>query len=986
MRADNLTKNQDEKYAHLPSAQLRHTEQAGTPVEPDFYSGSQLSSNRHDAGLGRGQADVANDVLGVRDGEERGSFIKSIGTPAAAQNKPAKIQQLFTGKNLRSKASMLTAVSLLVGGGGFMTVMFAPASAIVQMKEIFTQSFNDQLKAVDSRSTSLIKAKFKSGGAEPCGAVKIKCELGEMTDNEVKDFESKNEKIKINRTDIVDGKGKIASIVFTDEGKAPEVYRTADQFSAALQNSEGFRTAWGTVDNPTFKSVSDPTSREVFAKDKASKNYDLTGQNDEERQKKLNDIAGGQENIEAASLTKHTDKDGNTTYTDDSGHTLSQSQVDEAGKISDNASVLQKAGGLTGVVAGTAEKAVAVDSIAENTCSAWTGLGDISIAAKTVQKQQEIREALALVLTLADKTKAGDASEEATNFAGNILMKSQPDSQVIDDSKLSSPSTGKLPLISDPEKGGNAFDSFRYKVESSGIMEKMSSRASKFSFTGGSAAIIDAIRSAVSKVVTGGNSNPKAINKACGVVRNGFVRIGALGLGVVTGAATLGIATAVQAGLSVAWSIAQPAIEAKIGDIMTGNIVNNVYGLDAGEVVGNGTDALLSDIAQARGMPPVTDQAGMDYISQNRQTASAYNQDQQYLARGTPFDVNNRYSFLGSMLFNFTPTILESRQNTSVAMMNMASLIPTTFATISGTVHAANALPDEYFNSCPDLDYQSYSIKADPGCVVRHYMPQNSLNLDPLDNAQWMSDTGNIDPDSDTGEAKDNGQSWNYVKFMTQCVNRTQPYGDGSDEDQGDGSACYSTENEPLNMHFRTYTMDLSVDGGQKDHEQSTPITTGAGDNTKAKAGPNGWVFPTVASDLITRKFGDSGFTGVDLAGSSVALTNQQPIYAAKDGIVVAAGKADGYGNWVVIQHDADATGKVFYSVYGNIDDDGVLVSVNQKVKAGDQIAKIGSADMINGPHLRFEVWDGSPLAGGKSIDPTSIVEGARPVASGVST
>jgi murein DD-endopeptidase MepM/ murein hydrolase activator NlpD len=253
-----------------------------------------------------------------------------------------------------------------------------------------------------------------------------------------------------------------------------------------------------------------------------------------------------------------------------------------------------------------------------------------------------------------------------------------------------------------------------------------------------------------------------------------------------------------------------------------------------------------------------------------------------------------------------------------------------------------------------------------------------------------MSDTGNIDPDTDTGDPKDNGQSWNYVKFMAECVNRTQPLGENENENDGDGTACYSAENEPLNMHFRTYTMDLSVNGAIKDNRQSTPISTGAGDSSKGKVGPNGWVFPTIASDTIVRQFGVEGFTGVDIAGSSVALTNQQPIYAAKSGTVIAAGKAAGYGNWVVIQNDPDTDGKAYYTVYGNIDDDGILVNssdVNKKVhvNAGDQIAKIGGANTKNGPHLRFEVWDGSPLAGGKPIDPTTIVNGARPAAGGTS-
>lgn len=75
-----------------------------------------------------------------------------------------------------------------------------------------------------------------------------------------------------------------------------------------------------------------------------------------------------------------------------------------------------------------------------------------------------------------------------------------------------------------------------------------------------------------------------------------------------------------------------------------------------------------------------------------------------------------------------------------------------------------------------------------------------------------MADTGNIDPESETGDAKDNGQPWNYVKFLEQCAHRTVGWGEDQSENEGDGSNCIDPANESLNRHFRVYTMDQSID------------------------------------------------------------------------------------------------------------------------------------------------------------------------------
>ena len=107
-----------------------------------------------------------------------------------------------------------------------------------------------------------------------------------------------------------------------------------------------------------------------------------------------------------------------------------------------------------------------------------------------------------------------------------------------------------------------------------------------------------------------------------------------------------------------------------------------------------------------------------------------------------------------------------------------------------------------------------------------------------------------------------------------------------------------------------------------------------------------------------------------------------KPIFATRDGKVIAAGPASGFGNWIVIQHEVD--GQRYDSVYGHMYNDGVLVKQGDEVKAGQEIGAIGNAGQSTGPHLHFEIWRGGhrQMAGGTAIDPKPLVsrtEGAQP-------
>ncbi|WP_422204948.1 M23 family metallopeptidase [Mycobacterium sp.] len=115
------------------------------------------------------------------------------------------------------------------------------------------------------------------------------------------------------------------------------------------------------------------------------------------------------------------------------------------------------------------------------------------------------------------------------------------------------------------------------------------------------------------------------------------------------------------------------------------------------------------------------------------------------------------------------------------------------------------------------------------------------------------------------------------------------------------------------------------------------------------------FVMPT--KGIFTSGFGYRW--GVLHAGIDLANSIGTPIHAVSDGVVIDAGPTAGYGMWVKLRH-ADGT----VTLYGHVNT--TLVSVGQRVMAGDQIATMGNRGNSTGPHLHFEVL----LGGTQRIDP----------------
>lgn len=115
---------------------------------------------------------------------------------------------------------------------------------------------------------------------------------------------------------------------------------------------------------------------------------------------------------------------------------------------------------------------------------------------------------------------------------------------------------------------------------------------------------------------------------------------------------------------------------------------------------------------------------------------------------------------------------------------------------------------------------------------------------------------------------------------------------------------------------------------------------------------------------------------GTQHRGVDLAAKDGTPIYAAQAGTVAYIGEADGFGQWIVIDHPAaEGAGTTVYGHMWNAFATGL--KRGDWVKAGQLIAYVGANGGSTGPHLHFEVHP-TVWRQGSQIDPAPWLAGAR--------
>jgi lipoprotein NlpD len=113
--------------------------------------------------------------------------------------------------------------------------------------------------------------------------------------------------------------------------------------------------------------------------------------------------------------------------------------------------------------------------------------------------------------------------------------------------------------------------------------------------------------------------------------------------------------------------------------------------------------------------------------------------------------------------------------------------------------------------------------------------------------------------------------------------------------------------------------------------------------------------FQWPAAGSVIKGYGDSN------KGLDIAVKEGSPVKAAADGQVLFVGQVRGYGNLVIVKHDA-----TYVTAYGN--NKSIDVKQGASVKQGQRIATAGKTD-DEPVRVHFEIRQG-----GKAINPTGLL------------
>jgi len=97
--------------------------------------------------------------------------------------------------------------------------------------------------------------------------------------------------------------------------------------------------------------------------------------------------------------------------------------------------------------------------------------------------------------------------------------------------------------------------------------------------------------------------------------------------------------------------------------------------------------------------------------------------------------------------------------------------------------------------------------------------------------------------------------------------------------------------------------------------------------------------------------------------GVDYAAPKGTPVISVADGVVVESGFSGGFGNMVVVQHNARQS-----TLYAHLSK--IAVRKGQTIKQGDNLGAVGATGWATGPHLHFEF-----RINGRHVDPLTLAQ-----------
>lgn len=914
-------------------------------------------------------------------------------TPGSRTKKPQSNSRgrRFTGfiKGLRRKSPAIAIALFLAGGSSAIIVSLAPGTPLLMMADILDRDLNTQLSAVDKTTTQLWRNKIGTTTKGSCGVVKVACRYETVNMDKMEKTlrrinASSSDKLMMTFDEnkgFTEKRGRIKTISLINADGTRIDANSAAEFTRLMKSEPAFRAKMYMVYSPRFSVYKGKEIMDFLKKNKLSYAAFEKKKTTKEMREELDKQASSKADVEVDKLKAVKDKDGNDTgeYEDSNGTRYTAEEAEAQNN-------LQKSLDASPSVADTVKnvsKGIAAVNVLDTACTIKTLDEAVRIAAKTTQQGDMIRKNFTDIDKPSSTIRAEMATPELVEAASTPLMEQEANTKVADESKLGETPNGQsLPQVDNPRAGKNAFDAELVRVsrdQDYGGVNNMSIR-SKTLLVGGSM---------VSKLGNAAQLMEKILStRTCKVVQNNYMRAGTFVLAVGLGLVTFGAGTAASVSASLALGAMAPLLIAKLASIAAGRITEGLTGTDLGNGYAIGADAKYNGMARSQGMITMSPDEMTTYQNGKRETLQAYDELDRLTAADAPFDYTNKFSFLGSLARTTMPIAASLRtidtQHLGGALAALPSVATTAMSTVAMPLTHASSdyiVKKDRYTYCNDPDYAKLgpNVAINPTCVMVFGLPENAMEMDPVENAKWMAAHGEIIADSDSGDPADNDADWNYKKFLAQCVEQQPGASEDIEADPTNGAGCVSAANKEKNAHYAKFKLSLGINAGL---DQDLPGLDGGSEQAYdggagGKVGLDGWAYPTDKSKTsVSSGFGMRDGTrhnGIDLAGPL-----DTPIHAARDGDVIAAGPAQGFGNWIVIRHTVN--GQRVDTVYGHMQAHTLLVKVGDKVTAGQPIAGIGSEGQSTGPHLHFEVWPGgrSDMGGsGQPVDPKPYLDKA---------
>ena len=402
-------------------------------------------------------------------------------------------------------------------------------------------------------------------------------------------------------------------------------------------------------------------------------------------------------------------------------------------------------------------------------------------------------------------------------------------------------------------------------------------------------------------------------------------------------------------------------------DSMTGhNLAPNIAGEDFVNAAVSGGGKLFGTVALARGNNILPKDKAIAYVSrQNELIAKRAKIDQQ---SRSPFDIHSQNTFIGSLisknigLINKTDTISSTLANIiNATKKQLASLTPLSKA--QSQIDLMNSL-----SMCEDTQKQALgdSLGLDMMCNYVLGVDPAYINTPSEEVIDKLVARGDLVVASETCDS--NGlnceleEAGDLLKYRHECTERGKISPGLSDETNQieNGSFCLGDSEEKA--LYAIYLIDLSLQNlfDNRDKYITTNIDL---------ASPNSGNWPVVGYKEISSGFGPrlDPFTGAPTfhSGIDIPAPLGTPIVATFDGVIKTTNPDNicGIGTFIDFTNSS-STGAALYCHLSKLN-----VKTGDLVRKGQIIGEIGSTGYSTGPHLHFEI-----IINKINIDPLLII------------